>query len=95
MNLKCAGGTREDGASDVGGTLVPFRHLLLQRLVHQGAEAITPAQRPRLRIVQQHFVPGFEGLCRGDVEARLHTRVTETIFPELSLSWLVWFFRIF
>ena len=37
--------------------------LLLQRLVHLGAEATTSTQGPKLRIVQQRLVPGFEGLC--------------------------------
>ena len=56
------------------GTLVPFRHLLSQRLDNLRAEATTPAQRRRSRIVQQQFVPGFERLCLEDVEAMLHTQ---------------------
>ena len=38
------------------------QHLLLPRLAHLGADATTPAQRPRIRIVQQKLVPGFERL---------------------------------
>ena len=49
------GTSREDGASDVLGTRVPFRNMLLQRLDHLGAERTTPAQRPRLRIVLQQL----------------------------------------
>ena len=67
--------TREDGASDIFGTLKkPFQHLLVPRLVHLGAEATTPAQRLMLRIFQQQCVPGFEGHCREDVEARLYVQ---------------------
>ena len=35
------------------------QHLLLPRLAHLGADATTPTQRPRIRIVQQKLVPGF------------------------------------
>ena len=55
------------------------RQLLLQRLVLLGAEATTSAQRPRLRIVKQQYVPGFEGLCREDVgQVTLSSVVTGT-----------------
>ena len=44
------------------------------RFVHFGAEATMPTQRSSLRIVQQQFVPGFEGLCIEDVEASSHVQ---------------------
>ena len=70
------------------GTLVPLRHLLLQRLVHLGAKATTPAQRPRLRIIQQPdlFQVSKDFVVKVLKQSYIHSVVTWTVVPKPFLT---------